>query len=368
MPGFLAAGISERLIVERSKAGRWGVKWPESCARPRPCRESLTAKLCRERSLSRVRERFSDNIAPTLARVILFGAGASFGAGDVIPTRPPLGNRLFDELVLCYPGSWGSLPPDIDSNFREDFETGMAVLWDRHSHVVPALMQQMALYFIQFRPRKAGSTLYCALTEKIKDHRAARTVLLSTLNYECLIEYAITAQSMAINYDDFPASNGAVTVWKLHGSCNFLPEGIQATRGVRFTRGVTFGTAVRPVGDANEVARFCLGDNALPPVMCLFMEGKPSQVSPGTVVAMQEAWRSVVATAEKVAIVGVHPNPVDAHLWDALAATQARLLFIGDEKAFSDWAASHRPKGESEVMASSFAQGFNRLVDEILGR
>lgn len=243
---------------------------------------------------------------------------------------------------------------------------GMGILWERYSPVIPNLMQEMALYFVQFRPRAPGSTLYCSFAKAIRESGSASRVLLSTLNYECLLEYSITQQSLAVNYGDFPGSDESVTVWKLHGSCNFLPMGIQATRGVSFSRGAVFNTHVRPVEDLNEAVAFCLGDNALPPVMCLFMEGKPAQVAPGSVVAMQEAWRAVVAEAETVAVVGVYPNPADAHLWDALAATPGALLYVGNKAAFGKWASEHRGRRESRVLAASFDEGFQQLINEIV--
>lgn len=299
-------------------------------------------------------------------KVILFGAGASYGGGDIVPERPPLGSEVYNELTRCYPRSWGAFPPTVSQTFKDNFEAGMQVLWDKYSEVVPELMQQMALYFIQFRPRAPGTTLYCALTNEIKRNGITDNVLLSTLNYECVLERAISLQGLVVNYGDFPATLDSITVWKLHGSCNMLPQGISATRGVRFTRGVTFNTAVRVISDLNEAVAYCLGDNALPPVMCLFMKGKPSQVSPGTIVAIQEAWRTLVARAEKVAIVGVHPNEEDAHLWDALGNTPASLLYIGDARAFENWCDKNRRNKPFEVIGTEFEKGFDRLVAEIV--
>ena len=40
--------------------------------------------------------------------VILFGAGASYGAGHVLPQVPPLGPNLYDALAAQYPDKWGS--------------------------------------------------------------------------------------------------------------------------------------------------------------------------------------------------------------------------------------------------------------------
>lgn len=164
-------------------------------------------------------------------KIILFGAGASYGGGDIVPDRPPLGSQVYDELIRCYPRSWGAFPPSINQTFRDNFEAGMQILWDKHSQVIPELMQQMALYFIQFRPRAPGSTLYCTLANEIKCKGTADNLVLSTLNYECVLERALSLQGLAINYSNFPPTSDSITVWKLHGSCNMLPQGISATRG-----------------------------------------------------------------------------------------------------------------------------------------
>ena len=301
-----------------------------------------------------------------MAKVILFGAGASYGSGDVFPERPPLGGGLFGELARCYPGTWGTLPEEIRSSFCKDFEIGMRALWEGYSWIVPRLMQEMALYFVQFRPRSAGSTLYCTLAKELLRNGAKDPPLISTLNYECLIELAISGQSLTVNYGEFPGPIGTVTVWKLHGSCNFLPEGIQANRSVTFTRDVLFDTSLRVAADLNEVCEFCLADNALPPAMCLFMEGKPAQVSRSSILAIQESWRSIVSAAEQVFLVGVRPNPADDHLWGALAHTPARLFWIGNHEEFSEWTVSHRRGGASEFVANYFEDGLGRLTDEIL--
>ena len=55
--------------------------------------------------------------------VILFGAGASYGAGNVLPYPPPLGRDLYDKLSDEFPATWG---PDsrlgrFADAFRRDF-------------------------------------------------------------------------------------------------------------------------------------------------------------------------------------------------------------------------------------------------------
>ena len=57
-------------------------------------------------------------------RVVLFGAGASFGCGDVSPRVPSLGNELFSALRRLYK-SWRGIPDKLGARFEESFELGM---------------------------------------------------------------------------------------------------------------------------------------------------------------------------------------------------------------------------------------------------
>lgn len=297
-----------------------------------------------------------------MKKVILFGAGASYGAGGILPERPPLGFQLFGELARAYPGSWGNLPPEIRRLFEKDFEQGMELLWDKHSHIVADLTQHMAIYFAQFRASRNGATLYHHFAREIKRRKAAKDLLISTLNYECVLEFALSDEGLPINYFDPTSSNQEICVWKLHGSCNFLPEGMSAGRGVSFTRGVVFDTGIRAVPDMNEVIAYCLGDNAIPPVMCLYMKDKPLQVAETPVRQIQQRWREQVASAEIVALVGVNPNPGDVHLWEALAQTQARLVYIGNQKSFEEWREENRKRKPAKFLASKFDEGFEDLI------
>ena len=296
--------------------------------------------------------------------VILFGAGASYGAGDIVPERPPLGNALHAELARCFPGSWGALPREVHDLFSSSFERGMERLWEQYSAVVAELMQHMAIYFVQFRPRTLGSTLYCRLIGDLAERGALDRTVLSTLNYECLLEQSIWYRQLTVNYGDVQTLE-AVTVWKLHGGCNLLPQGIGAGRGITFTRGIEFGTAIRPASDLNEVFEFCLGDNALPPAMCLFMPGKPVQVSAGSISAIQQAWRNAVAAATTVAVIGVHPNPEDTHLWSVLSVFDGELCYVGDAVAFGRWAKAERGGRKCAILGETFAGAYDAIIQQV---
>jgi hypothetical protein len=75
----------------------------------------------------------------------LFGAGASFGAGRILPERPPLGSHLYHELAISYPGSWGCLPTHITDTLSRDFEAGMRLVYDELGAAIPQLMREMAI-------------------------------------------------------------------------------------------------------------------------------------------------------------------------------------------------------------------------------
>ena len=130
--------------------------------------------------------------------VFLFGAGASYGAGDILPESPPLGLQLFGELARIYPGSWGALPGDVHDALSANFEIGMAMVYERLSPAIPQLMREMAVYFVQFRPA-TGRTLYCRLIDFLESVPLLDRVLFSTLNYDCVLEFSLLQRHKSLN-------------------------------------------------------------------------------------------------------------------------------------------------------------------------
>ncbi len=171
------------------------------------------------------------NNSTQFERIALFGAGASYGAGHILPKAPPLGKDLYKELARYYPPSWGSLPKEIKASFETGFEQGMQVLWDKYSSNIALLMRHMTLYLAQFRPDGSHQDLYSRLFRELKNHGITSRILFSTLNYECLLEIAASALGLKVDYGESEVTSNTVQIMKLHGSCNFLSGGIQATAG-----------------------------------------------------------------------------------------------------------------------------------------
>lgn len=296
--------------------------------------------------------------------IFLFGAGASKGAGNCIPEIPPLGAELFTELTRCFPMSWGSLPQNIVTEFKRIpvFENGMKFLWDNYSHLIPTLMQHMALYFLQFRPKQPGISLYDKLISEIVSRNLVNKIALSTINYDCLIEWGINNSRIQVNYFTMPNNNKTLVLWKLHGSCNFWPQGIRATRRVQFTKGVSFGTPMEAHSNLNDSVAMCLGDNALPPVMCLYMPTKPVQVSPGSISAIQKIWTESVLHTKDVILVGVAPNEEDFHIWKPLANTNATLHFSDFDGRIKTWCKKHRISKPDEYLGKDFLACLDPII------
>lgn len=291
--------------------------------------------------------------------VFLFGAGASFGAGSILPERPPLGYQLHGELTLNYPGSWGRLPDHIAKALSRDFEAGMRLIYNELGGAIPQLMREMAIYFIQFRPANRSS-LYCRLIQEIQVHGLAREVMFSTLNYECVLDLSIAEAGFNISYFD-SVQPDAVPLWKLHGSCNMFSEGVQAGQGVSYGTGVTWEGGIRALPTADAVIQHCLVETGLAPVMCLYMEGKPLNVSPSAIRQVQAQWAEAAASAQSIVCVGVRPLPADDHIWTPLHKSEARLHFVGDQPAFESW--SEGRAAPTVFIASRFDEGYHRIIE-----
>jgi len=290
------------------------------------------------------------------SKLVLFGAGASYGCGNVFPKSPPLGGSLFQELQKLYPMSWGNLPQDLEIKFKKNFEEGMEEIWDKYSTAIPNLMKHMSLYFCQFN-LPDDENLYSKFLENLSDDVFEQCIF-SSLNYDVLLEIAISKQVKQINYFELNPIGG-IPVWKLHGSCNFIPRNISA-QNVSFTRGVVFDAGITAVSP-NEAIQFSLSSTSLYPSMCLFMEHKPTQISQSTISEIQKNWQSKVSEMEKILIVGVRPLMKDSHIWKSLTETKAEIGFIGSKSEFNKWSKSR--KQNDKYLGNYWENAFDEGVD-----
>lgn len=293
---------------------------------------------------------------PDRPRVILFGAGASYGAEEVVPFRPPLGAGLFDELRKAYPDAWGKVPDSRRPEFVPNFEPGMKAIWDAGTHDSPVLLRCVAHYFTQFRA--AHGNAYSRLFEHLESRGALHGTYFSSLNYECVLEIAARQYGFKeINYDaKSPTAPGTLAAWKLHGSCNFLPASVAGGAGV-----ISYGASmVSWDGEVRIVdpidARKFIENSAFYPAMAVYMQGKPVHSHPALIKEWQDRWASAIAAARSIGIVGVAPNPADDHLWKPLSEADCPIVAIGDRNAFDSWASTVRGARPTRVIGMKFAE------------
>ncbi|MDH5184338.1 MAG: hypothetical protein OEX12_10650 [Gammaproteobacteria bacterium] len=294
--------------------------------------------------------------------IFLFGAGASYGCGGVIPEQPPLGSCLYPALKENYPASWGSLSPHIVKKISSDFEQGMKIIYDELGSAIPGLMRELAVYLIQFRSYNK-STLYNLLIADLNEAGILHKTLFSTLNYDCILEFCLAEMGHNISYFDDDHID-SVPVWKLHGSSNMFSHGVQAGQGVSYGTGVTFEGGVEAFLDSDRVIQKCLVETGLAPVMCLYMEGKILNVSPSIIKSLQDSWAERVLSASSVFCIGVRPMLGDSHIWDPISQTDASVYFVGNQSEIGEWIENNRV-GTSTYLGNRFNTAYSSIRERI---
>lgn len=86
-------------------------------------------------------------------------------------------------------------------------------------------MRQMCMFFLSFLPDHSSDNSYSRFLIRSFRTGILDRVVLSTLNYECLLETGCFQLGLpfAYFYENKKNEHGAA-IWKLHGSCNFIPS------------------------------------------------------------------------------------------------------------------------------------------------
>jgi hypothetical protein len=262
--------------------------------------------------------------------LFLLGAGASFGCGPVEPFRPPLGKDLFGELGAKYP-TWGQLPREAQLEFQRDglFEPGFVWVRANMDHLSAALLREMALYFLQFRPKQGNA--YAELIDTVLGWKTEVTI--ATLNYDLILDIVVAGkQKGTIDYD-IPSSTGRVPILKLHGAPNILP-----TVPLGMISGTTFANNKRAAysgpmefASIEKSQRRWSADDSLGPAMALYAPGKDVLMSPEIVEHIQRSYWRAAQSVEKIYVVGVSYVEHDSHVWDVLISTPAAVVIANPD-------------------------------------
>jgi hypothetical protein len=270
-------------------------------------------------------------------RVVLFGAGASFGS-EPTARVPPLGAKLFDELVSFAPRTWGTLPSPWPAHFRSDFEGGMSSFINGGGFGAPLQWDMATYFFTQFSATSSSTyvKLLSGLAKNIEQY------LFTTLNYELLLFQAKGLAGIPIE---------KFKVCLPHGNSCICCSDISATRGVSFTGGVSTGGTVRVFRDIPDFMSE-RASNVFPPVMSYYEPNKFTVSCANFINDQRSQFEQAVLSADKVALVGVRVHVVDRHIWEPLGKTKAKLLYLSGASAagdFSRWCSSKGRSGDIAV-------------------
>jgi hypothetical protein len=278
-------------------------------------------------------------------------AGASYGAWDDPSSTPPLGDCLFDHLVAGFPNTWGSLDDEQRSFFvgqdsRPWFEHGMLSLWEGEFSrarsgpppiTVQALLMDLGLYFAAFQLPAGVPNCYSALIDLFaRFGLVGQRLGVATLNYECLIELALSARGVPFDLNPNSPRKGLLSLWRPHGACNLLIDGVANgnMRNITIVGGNYYvagsGVSLVAVPPA-QVASIYEGQANIPPAMSLYAPGKHSPTAPELIMALRERWEQWARVADVVVVIGARYVPEDLHIWNGIHQGHGSVWYVGDD-------------------------------------
>lgn len=273
-----------------------------------------------------------------MERLILLGAGASYGSEPQGEPTPPLGANLFERLA-ARPGIASSLPEKTKNQFQ-DFEQGMAKFAAEHSGDIQQFQRELAYYLAEFLP--SDKSLY----HKLLSLFAREKTVYASLNYDMLLEESMEAKGYHPHYgvEHFYKH---IRVLKPHGSANFWPymPGFKY-KGLKFIGDmVALDAHIKP-RLRSETLRLCREDDSFSPAMSLYAKGKAVKTCPAFVSEQQRLFADICSSVSEIYVIGVKVVPEDHHIWKPLSESAAQLTYFGRSSKESELFGG--PSDESE--------------------
>jgi hypothetical protein len=291
--------------------------------------------------------------------VIFFGAGASFGSDN--KGTPPLGTQLFDALVDFDTNYWGKIPLDLASEFRNDFEEGMKKL---PQHMIPQFQRTMAAYFFQFEPQY--DNLYRKLARRII--KSKWEGILISINYERLLELSLISEGLQPVVGSPITHLGEIELCLPHGCCHLFNESVQGSSGMVSLAGFMVRTNGRITCISNPIDfQKRIQSDAFPPVMSYYEPQKRTTSGVGFIENQRRRFLEVVTQASNIGVIGIRVRTSDAHIWDPLSNTSARLIYCSGIKAgqeFQNWCNQKRLGKEHIIVRGYFEDCFDQFCKE----
>lgn len=290
--------------------------------------------------------------------IVLLGAGASYGSGNVSPYPPPLGNQLFQKLDELG-GVASGLPEALKEKFRGNFETGMAEYYLWSKGFISSFQRELGYYLSCFTPEDGNS--YKRLISSLYH----KNITYCSLNYDLLFELSASQLGLGIVYDN-KNKDGFVKILKIHGSSNFWPDYLGNTiifQNLGASAESDIEAPVKPLSRPDSIKR-SLANTGDYPAIAMYAEGKTVKVCPEYIRYHQKVWCESLKTSSKIFIIGVRVNQVDTHIWTEIANSNTSVYYFGfqpDEDEFIKWKNYHKKDN-----AFFFLCNFDEAIDKII--
>ncbi len=198
----------------------------------------------------------------------------------------------------------------------------MGTVYARRGTNLLPLLRDLGHYFARFRPESVKDNLYTLLVSELLTCGLASQSVLATLNYEILL--SLCAREALLDRSD---PSGRVSILPIHGACDLVAD--VSVSGIVASNFQQIGTTpVRRI-PSEELDSWYAQAGSLPPVMCVYTEGKPAPLNHHVIEQLQQRWKVAAEAANGIFVIGAKPWFADAHVWQPIANTQAQVYYVG---------------------------------------
>jgi len=300
---------------------------------------------------------------PAPKALLLIGAGASFGCGG-LNARPPLGTTLYQELV-SFSDIWASLPATHARAFVTDGFERAFDYWQepRLEGLKSPMLWHMAFYFDRFRIADSNACAYVALAKAIIQLELLSQIAFVSLNYDTILEQAFLSLGVSIRgWSNFSEPQLAWFI-KPHGSSNFLP-----TKMSIFAPGLVGRGAFNPKPNWVYPGQVCrespppleIAQGLVHPIMAHYNRDKFARCGRDLIDALRNEWTQLALSAKIIAIIGVRPTIYDKMIWQSIATSPAKILFVNPNE--QDCIEAQKQRSDITLLNKPF----DSVVPEIL--
>lgn len=154
-----------------------------------------------------------------------------------------------------------------------------------------------------------------------------------------------------------------------HGCCHIFCESVRAgAPGVSISGvGVTTDGPVKVITNPQEFQTRINGD-AFPPVMSYFQPDKGTTSGRSFIINQRKRWEELALGAKVIGIIGVRVRPSDAHIWEPIKKSKARIVYCAGKEGgqeYYQWKSEVRPHSEDRIILEYFRESFDALCEEL---